>query len=141
MRGTHTYEVAASYPHMGKEDAAVWSRYIAAFPDKYESVTYDEKIGFVPAFVLKDEARIGGDIANLYYRKIDVLGFGGDAVDIIEVKPRAQFATIGQVLGYMALWKEKHGDVTDVEPIIVTGDAPLDVRIVAEQQGVTVVVV
>ena len=141
MKGLYAYEQRPTFPHMGPEDVLVWRRFIDVNPGKYTTVDYDIKIGTVPAFVSRDEAGIGGNIANLYLRKIDVVGFVDDFVDIIEVKPKANFSTVGQILGYLMHWRSEHGDVAKVYPKIVCGEAPLDVRILAEQSGVEIFVV
>lgn len=141
MLGSTEYKILSKYPHMGPEDTDVWTRFVAKYPNAYTSVDYDTKVGFAPAFVTRDASQIGGEIANLYLRKIDVVGFIEDEISVIEVKPRAGFTTVGQILGYMSLWRDKHGDAQYVTPVIVTGECPLDVQILAEQQGVKIFVV
>ena len=130
----------ASYPHMGPEDTKAWTNFILSHPNEYDSIDYDVKIGNVPAFVTRDIANIGGDIASLYQRKIDVVAYKEDKIDIIEVKPDAGFSAIGQVLGYFHLWQNQYGSVENVNPMIVCNTSSLDVRALAEAQGVKLIV-
>lgn len=141
MQGKYEYKEMSAFPHMGPEDTLVWRRFLEQYKDQYDSVDYDTKVGFVPLFVTQDKDAVGGDIANLYLRKIDVVGFANEEINIIEVKPKAGFSTVGQILGYVALWKEKYKDARTIHAAIVTGEAPLDVRLLAEQNGVEVFVV
>lgn len=141
MRGQYEYKPMSSYPHMGPEDTKVWQRFVAAFPDKYDTADYDVKVGTAPAFVTRDEAGVGGDIANLYLRKIDVVAFKENHIDVIEVKPKAGFSTVGQILGYMMHWNDEHKGVGVPHAVIVAGECPLDARILADQNGVEVYIV
>ena len=126
---------------MGPEDTKVWKRFIQMYPEAYDTVDYDVKVGTVPAFVTRDEQAIGGNIKDLYLRKIDVVAFAGDRIDVIEVKPIAGFSAIGQILGYMMHWSEEHGNVAQARAVIVCASAPLDVHLLAEQNGVEIITV
>ncbi|MFA6161770.1 MAG: hypothetical protein WC766_06440 [Patescibacteria group bacterium] len=141
MKGFYPYQNQNAFPHMGPEDTAVWKRFITAYPDAYDSVDYDVKVGTIPAFVSRDNSGVGGDIKNLYLRKIDVVGFAGESIDVIEVKPIAGFSAVGQILGYMMHWKEEHGGVAPARAVIVCASASLDVHLLAEQNGVEIITV
>lgn len=139
MIGEHEYKQAGVFPHMGPEDTKVWQRFITAFPEAYDTVSYDIKIGPVPSFVTRDEQNIGGNISNLYRRKIDVVGFKGNNVDIIEVKPTAGMSTVGQILGYLMHWQNEIGENIKANPVIVCSEAALDVHMLAERNGVKII--
>lgn len=139
MKGFYPYQNQNAFPHMGPEDSKVWKRFINAYPDAYDSVDYDVKVGTVPAFVSRDAVGVGGDIKNLYLRKIDVIGFAGERIDIIEVKPIAGFSAVGQILGYMMHWKEENMGFPATRAVIVCASAPLDVQLLAEINGVEII--
>lgn len=126
---------------MGPEDTKVWSRFIAKFGEMYSSVEYDTKIGTPPPFVSSGEMSVGGDIADLYKRKIDVVGFRGNDIDIIEVKPTAGFSAIGQIRGYMMLWRKEHPTSLITHPVIICEAMAQDVRTMAEIDGIEVFIV
>ena len=45
MPGKFNYEERYKYPHLIGEDTEVWTRFIKKFPDKFETVDYDVKVG------------------------------------------------------------------------------------------------
>jgi hypothetical protein len=141
MKGFYPYQNQLAFPHMGPEDTKVWRRFIEAHPNKYDTVDYDVKVGTVPAFVTRGDAGVGGDIANLYLRKIDVVAFNQEVIDIIEVKPKAGFSAVGQILGYMMHWQTEHAGIGTARAVLVCEEASLDVRMLAEQNGVEVFIV
>ena len=96
---TEVYEYGKRnwYPHMMPADVAIWERFIEKFPNAYNSVEYDVKVGAIPKFVTEHEDVAIQGQAPLYARKIDVVGHAGANIDIIELKPNAGMSTLGQV--------------------------------------------
>ncbi len=122
-------------------DRAIWERFIDEFPGVYEWVEYDVKVGTVPDFVKEHPETAMRDEAALYQRKIDVVGHFGGKTDIIELKPNAGMSTIGQVKGYVALYKRDFKPVGKITPVIITGSIDPDAAEVAKEEGVRVFVV
>jgi len=141
MQQTYPFKIRYWYDHMMPRDVEVWERFVAAWPETYDTVQYDVKVGSIPDFVANAEDIGQRAQAPLYQRKIDVVAYKGDQLDIIEVKPEATMATIGQVLGYKMLYIRDFTPPVEPKAIIVTGKADADMISVAAMQGVTVVVV
>lgn len=106
MEGEYNYEKRYWYPHLSHVEAAIWDRFIDQHPEAYTSVDYDVKIGPVPEFVAEHDDPAMQAQAPLYQYKIDVIGYNSLGIDIIELKERAQFYTVGQVKGYARVWSE-----------------------------------
>ena len=137
----HPYQKLNWYPHMMPADVAIWERFIEKYPEEYESVEYDVKVGTVPDFVKEHPETAMQDEAALYQRKIDVVGHNGPILDIIELKPNAGMSTIGQVKGYVALYKRDIGGTKTPKGKIITDRIDPDVLEVAKMEGVEIVVV
>ncbi len=129
------------YDHMGPTDQTIWQRFIEKFPDAYEWCQYDVKVGEVPAFSTVVNDHSGGDVSALYRKKIDVVATKGDRLDIIEVKPRASAAAVGQVKNYRRLYIKEFDPPTMPGMVIVTDQANGDLLDFAKEEGVTLLVV
>lgn len=135
------YEKGYWYPHMKPRDVEIWERFIALYPDKYEKCQYDFAIGDVPPFIASASSVQGQRMGELYKLKIDVLGYKGDTIDLIEVKPAAGASSIGQVQGYVSLYLRDMKPTLAVRPVIVTNELRPNMDFLTQQQGVMLYVV
>lgn len=141
MPGRFVYERRPRYPHMLGEDVAVWDRFIEAFPGRFDSVDYDWRVG--------DGADAPYDMDDPYERmakmlsqkRIDVVGWRGEAPTIIEVKDRCGLSALGQIRGYRALFQRDFPDLGDPAILIVCARLSGDERAVLAAEGVPVEVV
>lgn len=129
------------YDHMGAQDVALWERFIAAYPTAYDLCQYDVAVGSVPKFDTTVNPDTAGNVERLYMRKIDVVGYKGGGMDIVEIKPRAGMSAVGQVVGYRELYVRDHKPAVTPNAVIITDRSDLDLEHVAAGQGVRVVVV
>ena len=104
-KGRFKYKLLAKYPHLKPKDIAVWELFVKCNDDFFDSVDYDYPVGegadFLPTGTKTPDEREN----KLYQRKIDVVGYVNNEVWIIEVKPKADMSTLGQILTYQALAK------------------------------------
>lgn len=135
------YEKRYWYPHMKPRDIEIWERFIAKYPDAYEKCQYDFAIGDIPPFMEQTSSPQGQAMRELYKLKIDVLGYKGDTIDLIEVKPDAGASSIGQLLGYVSLYKRDVNPNATIRPVIVTSSLRPNMDFLTQQQGVTLFVV
>ena len=135
------YELRSWYPHMKPNDKEIWDRFIVNNPSAYDYCQYDVLVGSDPAFDTTVTPETGGDAWKLYQKKIDVVGFKGERIDLIELKPRAGAAAIGQVLMYRKLYKKDYSPPTQPKCIIITDDVKTDTLEFAKEQGVSIIVV
>lgn len=135
------YKKGYWYPHMKPRDVLIWERFIDKYPQRYKKVQYDFSIGDVPPFIASASSREGQAMGELYKLKIDVLGYTENSIDLIEVKPAAGAASIGQVLGYVQLYKRDVNPALPINPVIVTDELKPNMDFLTQQQGVSIIVV
>lgn len=141
MPDVFPYKLLTSYPHMMPEDVLVWERFIQAKPTAFEKVEYDVKVGRVPDFVKNEPDEAQRAQAPLYQRKIDVVGYSLAIRWIVELKPIATTATVGQVLGYAHLYARDFSPEGETRAMIICGQMDEDTQEFARSQEVAVVVV
>ena len=141
MAGRLVYGVRYKYPHMLGEDIAIWERFLNAFPDRFDSVDYDVRVGEgIPPLETLPE-NIKRDARALTQKRIDVVGWNGELPTIIEVKSRAGMSTLGQIQGYKILFEVDFPKLFIPELLIVTGRIFPDDEFVLTQSLIPVVVV
>lgn len=141
MQEIFPYEKRYWYPHLKPNDVAIWERFISKYPDHYKHVQYDFAVGEVPAFVANAPASEQANMAELYRLKIDVLGFTDDHIDLVELKPNATAAAIGQVTGYVELYRREVAPSLPVRPVIVTDTLKPNMAVLTSSAFVTLYVV
>lgn len=141
MPEKYKYEKRSWYPHMMPYDVAIWEKFIEQFPDAYDFVSYDVKVGSLPDFDTTVSPDTGGKADDLYRRKIDVVGFKGDQIDIIEIGPNAGSNKLGQVVGYKTLYIKEYKPSVEPKAIVLTDALRPDMNFLAESMGVFMVVV
>lgn len=141
MSETFPFEKRYKYPHMMPYDVAIWERFIEQFPDAYDHVQYDVKVGSAPEHDTIVNTDTGGDALDLYKKKIDVVAYKGDQIDIIELKPNASASACGQVVGYGVLYTKEFNPPTRPKLVVITDAPKRDLGLIAHEMGVTIVVV
>jgi hypothetical protein len=135
------YEKGYWYPHMKPRDIEIWERFISKFPDAYERCQYDFGIGDVPDFVVSESIEEMARMSELYKLKIDVLGYKGGTIDLIEIKPSAGPSSIGQLQSYVSLYMRDEKPTQKVIPVLVTDELRPNMQYLTEQAGVKLIVV
>lgn len=116
-------------------------RFIDKFPDAYDEVIYSYPVGSPPPFDPIVNQATEGSADYLYRRKIDILGFKGNDIDILEVKKQAGTSAIGQVKGYRTLYVRDEKPNVKVGCKIITDIASKDLYDVAFAEDVKIIVV
>ncbi len=137
----YAYGKRNSYPHMRPEDVAIWERFIDTYPEAYDYCQYDLPVGDGPEFDTLVNPESGGHSERLYKKKIDVVGFKGESIDVIELKPTAGASAIGQVKNYVRLYKRDYTPPSAIRGIILTDAMAQDTREFARDEGVLVTIV
>lgn len=135
----YPFKKLAKYPHLKPADILIWERFLEAHPDAYDSVQYDLGIGLLPPFSTVVLSETGGNDSELYLRKIDVVGFKGGVIDIIEVKPHAGPSAVGQVEHNAFLYKNFVDKTSAPNPVLITDDFRADVLLFATSKGVKII--
>lgn len=134
------YEKRAKYPGMAPLDREIWDRYIEQNPSAFDFVAYNVAVGRGTEMNTVVNPDTGGDINRLYQRKIDVVGRIPSGYVVVELKPRASTAAIGQVQGYVTLFVRDFDVSVPVTPLIITDELLPDVEFLAKEAKVSIVV-
>lgn len=129
-----------NYPHMGREDAAIWERFIKANPEAYSKVQYDVRCGKAPTYEGTIAPEIQRDMEALWRKRIDVVGIHAkNGIDLIELKPRAGLGCLGQVLGYCRLYEKDHAEVGSPQAVIITDKAQTGIDELCEEMEIRLI--
>lgn len=113
------------------QDVAIWERFIDQNVNFFDSVDYDVVVGSIPKFSTTVNLETGGSDARLYQRKIDVVGYKGDDIYIVEVKPNAGASALGQIQAYATLFKYFRSLDAKTIPTILTNRITTDMPLLA----------
>jgi len=141
MPETFPYGKRTWYPHMKPYDISIWEAFMSEFPLMYDHVQYDVACGDGPQFDTLIDANTGGHAEMLYKKKIDVVAFKGAQIDIIELKPNASAASIGQVKMYRLLYIKDYNPPVTPKCIVITDNPTPNLGEFAHAEGVLLVVV
>src|SRR3972149_144638 len=121
MPGRFSYTILAKYPRLRPEDVAIWERYILKFPNQYQTADYDFKVGDGAEAPPGLDESMTVDLKMLTQKRIDVIGYFGNQIDIIEVKPRAGASAIGDVIAYEHLYRKDNPVNGAWRKVVVSG--------------------
>lgn len=141
MPGKFNYEERYKYPHLIGEDNEVWSRFIKAYPDRFETVDYDIKVGEGAKVFTTTDEKSRKYWAMLTKKRIDVIGYKGNFVTLIEVKKRAGLYTLGQILGYRFLYHRDNPEMILSPVLVICSSIDIDTADVLKHYGITYIVV
>lgn len=132
-------EVRAKYPHMMPEDTAIWTTFIEGGKFLPDVVWYDVKVGqSIP--IAKGEPPWMKKYVDFSTRKrIDVVGRVGLDYWIIECKPSAGHAALGQVIHYARAFMREYDHQGEIIPVIVTDAMDPDLKIDFQEIGIVVI--
>ena len=126
---------------MREAETLIWERFLSAHPDAYDEVAYNVKVGEGAEIPEGTDESIAFDFKVLTQRKIDVIGFKNNSIDIIELKPYAGTGAVGQVKGYGVLYKKTYDGSANPNLIVMTDVEQRDTRTVAEAEGVKLIII
>lgn len=115
-------EYRGKYPHMFPYDIAVWERFLDKFGADYDGFYYDVTCGKKCKMFPRWEEAYRRDAEILSKLRIDVIGIKSNSVDLIEVKPRGNMASVGQLLTYREHYLADYGPTMPVRALLVCGD-------------------
>lgn len=141
MSGRLPYVKRRKYPHMIGDDRVVWDRFVEKFPDRFETVDYDFRVGEGTGFPGGVEDNWARMAMMLSQKRIDVLGWVGDHPTIIEVKKRVGLSALGQVLGYRVLFLKDFKLFGVPDLLVVCESISFDDKYVLEANNIPVEIV
>lgn len=141
MRDLLKYEKRKAYPHMSVADTLLWNRFIDNYPKIYKTIQYDFHVGDAPAFntLMDNDEDLNQDM--LYRLRIDAIGHEDGIIDLIEIKPNASPATIGQIESYRTLYLRDEEPRDTVRMVIITDKIRPNMLYLCKQKRINLVVV
>jgi len=128
----------AHYKHMAKRDLEVWHRFLTAHAADFIAFSYDVALGGTILDIpdMPEPDRLGWQYSTAL--KIDVVGWKGNQVWVIEVRPEATVGTFGAAVAYAMVFKRENITVLPIIPAIVCDAIQPDVLWACGQAGVQV---
>lgn len=130
-----------AYPNMSRRDAPLWEAYLKLYAVQWQGFAYNVALGGLEV----EDPEATPEMREMWRyntaEKIDVVANRGDAHWLIEVKPNARLGALGQVLGYLILASREPWTQLPLVPAVLTDNVSTDVRYVAGQLGVELLVV
>ena len=139
--GRFKYEKLIKYPHMDKEDIITWEIYIDTHPSAYDSVDYDYALGQVPehAAIADEGGTSGTERVNKY--RIDVIGYKGEEVHLIELKKRATPAILGHLRAEKLLYDRDEANGAKTTMFVIAREATPELDMLAAADNITLILV
>lgn len=126
------------YPHLLPDDIPVWERYLAAFPDRYDRIEYDVRVGNGRLAPFGSAPNIRKMQRDLSRRRIDAVGFRPGQIDIIEITRLADLKAIGQLTAYPLLYQQTFRQTPNLHTILVAEELHTDIKTVIDSLPVEV---
>ncbi len=133
--------VKARYPHMKPGEAAIWERFSQRLPWPAESIRYDIRLGKGVPLPIDTEAWVSRMVWALSTKRLDVLVETRREVVLVEVKERAAMSAVGQLLGYLVLFRDQFPTKKVVRLVCVCERIAPDMGPVFREYGIEVYVV
>ncbi len=135
------YKKFSFYPNVRAAETLIWDRFIDKFPDAYDSVDYNVKVGEGADIPEGTQPNIAGGFKQLTQHKIDVVGHKDGKVEIIELKPYAGATAVGQVIGYRDLYVHHIDPTAKPSLAIITDTERPDTKLICQKQGIKLIIV
>jgi hypothetical protein len=124
------------YPGLLPREIIVLRAWLRLHESEYDRFDFNYRVGtgFDPGPSIS--ASIRQMAIDNSKKRIDAVGYQGNSVTLIEVKDRAGFSAVGQLVGYLHLWQVEHP--TDAAPrlLLVVNRTQQDIGLVAARAGI-----
>ena len=129
------------FPHLRPQEIAVWERFLLQFPDRFDSIEYDVRVG--EGITLPDnyQENIRRMALALTKKRIDAVGTKAGITTLGEIAPSAGTADLGQLMVYKGMWNREHPGESGLGLMLLTDFARPDMEGCCEYEGVDLVVV
>ncbi len=125
---------------MSAEEGIIWGNFLAKYGKEYQRFDYDLRVGsgIPPEQDLPFEFK--KDYEDLTKKRIDAVGYNDSYATIFEVKQRASFSALGQLLGYRDLFKKSFPLYTVDDLILVCSSISPEDQEIISKKGITILV-
>jgi len=141
MSGRLPYGKRYKYTHMTVEETSVWEKFMNRFPERFDSVDYDFRVGNRSQAPEGFEENWNRMVKMLSQKRIDVIGWVGDSPTIVEVKRRVGLSTLGQIVGYRTLFMQEFKSFGKPDVIVVCEVISDDDLVVLKAEDIPIIIV
>lgn len=129
------------FPGLLPRECLVLKAWLALHEAEYDRFDYNVRLGEGndPGTQFPDDVRRMA-ILNTQ-KRVDAVAYKSDQPTLIEVKDRAGFSAIGQIVGYDALWRQQNPTTPAPKLLLVCNRFPNDILPVLQKQGIELAVV
>lgn len=126
------------YPGLLPREIVVLRAWLRLREKDFDRFDYNVRIGtgFDPGPTVSDSIRQMA-IQNSQ-KRIDAVGYKGTDVTLIEVKDRAGFSAVGQLVGYLHMWQAAHPEQAKPRLLLVANRLQDDIPLVAAGAGIEI---
>jgi len=129
------------YIHLIGDDVPIWEAFLPIYGKNFQRFDYDVHVG--------QGAEPDPDLPEQYQRmirvlsklRIDAIGYKEDEIWIIEVKKEAGLTALGQIMGYLTLYREEYQPTKQLKGAVVTNFLRPDIKHLLEVFGISYFVI
>ena len=129
------------YPHMFPGDVEIWELFLNKYSSLYNGFYYDVMCGDEVYQFPRWEMPYKKDAQVLSRLRIDAVGERDNVIDIIEVKPRGNMASVGQLLTYKEQYIKDYKPTKIIRAVLVCGDLDTNIIPILQKSGIVHMVV
>jgi hypothetical protein len=133
--------MSLKYPHMMPDDIPVWERWLALYHVPGTDYAYDVKVGES----IKTPEDFPEPYASMSYmlakKRIDVVLTFPDRIIIAEVKRKAGWTAIGQILGYPLLFSREYTSELTITGLLICESLTLDTQTILDTYKLPYIIV
>jgi hypothetical protein len=112
-------QIQTAYPHLLSEDTIVWTRWLEHNRHRITGVWYDVHVGEPVAVPAGLHPGVAVDALAITRKRIDVVAKAGPEIWVIELKPFANYTSLGQALAYSRLFAQEYHAGAPVTPMVI----------------------
>ena len=131
----------AKYPHMMPFEVPIWERFLADVPFRAVKISYDVHLGKGIPVNPDWPAWLVSVVRATSRKRADVVLETANAVWVLEIKVRASFSALGQLMGYGVLLLEEWEPRKPVRLAVICERVAADMSPVLAEFGISVFVV
>jgi len=122
-------------------ERAIWTRFRSLAPFPLDEERFSVRLGAGAPIPASVPPWLKADVKALTQKRADVIVRSGTDIWLFEIKPRAGFSALGQLLGYSVLYLAEYEPVKPPRLAIVASFSQPDLAVVLAQFGISVFLV
>jgi hypothetical protein len=123
---------------MGFGDRQVWAEFLRRRGAEWSDYAYDVELDRSGPAVAVDDPAMRRMWTRLVAKRVDAVALRSAGATLVEVRTKAAWQSVGQLIGYRALWPRDYPGVPLEGVLLVTDEIDAAIRAVAEGQGLAV---